>query len=153
MSDIPLKEYIERIFTERDARYVEMFRSNDTAVRAALAAQEKQVNSAFEASEKAIVKAETAQTAYNLRSNEFRASLDDQAKLLLTRTEADVRFQQFRELADSLGKEIIALRLAYSQGEGGSRAAKEARSNSQWVIGLLVGIALATLGYYISSRK
>jgi hypothetical protein len=39
----------------------------------------EQTRASFEASEKAIVKAENAQRDYNVRSNEFRGQLDDQA--------------------------------------------------------------------------
>jgi len=138
---VPLKDYLERIIDEKDM-----------AVKAALASQEKAVAAAFHASEKAIEKAETAQTAYNARSNEFRAAIDDQSKLLLTRTEADVRFQQLREMSDTQGKEIVALRLAQSQGEGGSKATKEVRTNSQWLIGFLAGIAMFLLGLYLSRK-
>jgi hypothetical protein len=77
---------------ERDKRYEERFRNSEAAVNTALAAQKEAVAAAFTASERAITKAEDAQAAYNSRSNEFRQTLDDQAKLLLSAREANQRF-------------------------------------------------------------
>jgi hypothetical protein len=84
---------------ERNKRYEDRFKANETAVAAALAAQKEAVAVAFLTSERAILKAETAQTAYNERSNEFRQALDDQTKLQLSRTEA---FQGFKTQDDKL---------------------------------------------------
>lgn len=84
---------------ERDKRYEERFKASETSVTTALAAQKEAVFAAFVASEKAIVKAETAQTSYNERSNEFRQALDDQAKLQLSKTEA---LQTFKSQDDKL---------------------------------------------------
>lgn len=132
MTEVPLKEYFERILTERD-----------NAVRAALAAQEKAVAAAFEASEKAIAKAEAAQKAHDLAANNLRGVLDDYAKQMFPRTEAESRFAQHEQ-------RVRALELAERAGEGGSKVAKEARLNSQWVIGLLVAIALGAFGFFVS---
>jgi hypothetical protein len=88
MPDIPMREFLERIIDERDRLYDSRFRAAEIAVNAALAAQQKAVAEAFLASEKAIIKAEEAQKEYNARSNEFRGQLDDQAKLLMQRSEA-----------------------------------------------------------------
>lgn len=90
---------------ERDRRYEDRFKGQETAVAAALAAQKELTTSAFASSEKAIGKAETAQSDYNVRSNEFRGQLDDQAKMLMPRTETENTFKQHRELIDRLRDE------------------------------------------------
>jgi hypothetical protein len=133
-NEVSLKEYFERILTERDS-----------AVRAALAAQEKAVAAAFEASEKAIAKAEAAQKAHDQAANNLRGVLDDYVKQMFPRNEAESRFTQ-------QGDKIRALELAERAGEGGSKAAKEARSSSQWLIGLFVGVALAAIGFLVSRQ-
>jgi len=154
-----VKEFFERILAERELRYAQMFKSSETAVSAALAAQEKAVQAAFESSEKAIVKAEVAQQLYNVRSNEFRATLDDQAKMLLTRSEADVRFQQLKDLIDAQAKAIVILQRGESRTEGGSTAESNAKSQSQWVIVLVVTIGLSLLGgigtlvFYLATKS
>lgn len=60
----------------------------EQAIYAALAAMDKQTAFAFAASEKAITKAEDAQESYNIRSNEFRGQLADQATMLMPRSES-----------------------------------------------------------------
>lgn len=138
-------KYFERVIEELDKRYDQRLQLNQVAVSTALSAQEKSVAAAFEASEKAIIKAEIAQTAYNLRSNEFRAALDDQSKTFIPRIEADGRFQQLRDLVDSQLKQIIELQKSESRGEGGVNASNRAKSQSQWTIGTIITITLATI--------
>jgi hypothetical protein len=133
-NEVSLKEYIERILLERDQ-----------AVRAALAAVEKATAAAFEASEKAIAKAQAAQSAHDQAANNLRGVLDDYVKQMYPRTEAESRFKQQEE-------KIRALELSERADEGGSRATKEARTNSQWMIGLLAGVAMSTLVYFLSSK-
>jgi hypothetical protein len=135
---------LEDFYTERDRRYedrfraveggtAEKFRAAEVAVAAALAAQEKAVAAAFLASEKAIIKAESAQTSYNERSNEFRAALDDSAKLQLPRAEAATRFTDFdrrlEELKKNYDQQIASLRESRSEGTGSQLAQRESRDD------------------------
>jgi hypothetical protein len=137
----------ETILAERDRLYDMRFKASEIAVSAALAAQEKSVNAAYAAQEKAVLKAEDAQKEYNQRSNEFRGQLDDQAKLLMARSEAlgmfksvdekltlmqknnDDRISELRisneKVFDNQTKEIAGLRESRSEGAGrGSGADK-----------------------------
>lgn len=115
-------------------------------------AGDKSIEAAFRASEKAIDKSEAAQTAYNARSNEFRAALDDQAKAFLPRSEAEVSFEQFRE-------QIARLQQSDSRGEGESSAMRSEKANSQaiWYLAIVVALqALAGIGsliFYLATRK
>jgi hypothetical protein len=84
---------LRQLVDERDRLYGSQFAGSRTAVDAALTAQKEQVAAAFLASEKAIVKAEDAQREYNVRSNEFRGQLDDQAKTLMPRPESAALFR------------------------------------------------------------
>jgi len=120
---ISLREYVERVLAERDLRYMQMFRSAGEAVD----------------------KAESALREYKALANEFRGTLKDQAVNFMPRAEAENRFMLQAD-------RIRSLELAERAGEGGSKAAKEARSNSQWLIGLVVGIAIASFGFYLSSK-
>lgn len=94
-----LRDFMQRVLEERDRQYDARFRAFDIAVTAGFAAQKESVANAFSASEKAIIKAEEAQRAYNERSNEFRGQLDDQAKMLMPRSEATALI---RSLEDKL---------------------------------------------------
>lgn len=155
------------VIDERDRLYDSRFRASEIAVQAALLAQKEAVASAFLASEKAIIKAEEAQKDYNLRSNEFRGQLDDQAKLLMQRQEALGLFKSsddkletmrlffdsklesqriaFEKNNESLMKEITSLRESRSEISGKS-------SGANALFGYLVGvagIALALIFHFV----
>jgi hypothetical protein len=142
----------DRVLTERDRRYEDRFKAlevnigdrfkaAETAVGAALAANKELTNASFVASEKAIGKAETAQADYNVRSNEFRGQLDDQAKTLMPRAEAQVQFKAYDEKIDQLRTEIASLRESRSETGGQKHQQLEARQQGQWAIS--VGVAFA----------
>ena len=131
MAETSNKEYfdlqiqrIEEIMAERDKRYEERHIADVQAVQAALVSADKQVTTAFSASEKAVNKSEEAQKDYNARSNEFRGQLDDQAKTLMPRTEAVTRFdaqdKRLEETKLRYDAEIAGLR-EFRSGLGGRK--------------------------------
>lgn len=133
--DVSLKDFfslwierVELLIDERDRRYEERF-----------VAQSEAVN-----------KAEKAQQEYNIRSNEFRAALDDQAKLMLPRNEADQRFSQVRELLDVQGKQVVELQRLISRGEGGEMVTSQKRSQAHWIVGLAITTALSLAGFALT---
>jgi hypothetical protein len=153
-----LDRFVNKTLEERDRRYEDRFKAQETtvgdrfkaaetAVSAALAAQKELTNASFIASEKAIGKAETAQADYNVRSNEFRGQLDDQAKTLMPRAESQVQFKSYDEKIEQMRVEIASLREYRSAGGGAKSQQLESRQQSQWVIGLAVsaGIGLGGL--------
>jgi hypothetical protein len=99
---------LDAVATERDRRYGERSDAQQLAVKDALAAQEKLAGASRDSSEKAIEKAESAQRDYNVRSNEFRGQLDDQAKTLMPRQEALAEFTRIAERFDDWKKELEA---------------------------------------------
>jgi hypothetical protein len=120
---------IHELLEERDKRYTERSEDQKSAITSALAAAKEQTRAAFEASERAITKSEEAQSQYNVRSNEFRDQLRDQATLLMTRTEslamhrsADDKFVAFvvthEKIHEGLLKEIAGLRESRSASGG-----------------------------------
>ena len=119
---------------ERDRRYEDRFTAMDEKTSLALTA-----------SEKAVVKAETATEKRFDAVNEFRGTLSDQAMNLMPRGESNAKFE-------ALEKEISQLKERLDKGAGnteGSRAVKdEGRAN----VGMLVGlIALAaTLAAFVA---
>ena len=140
---------VEMLIAERDKLYDTRFKAAEVAVNAALAAQEKQTASSFLASEKAITKAEEAQLQYNVRSNEFRGQLDDQAKTLMPRTETMTMFKSIEErLAatnidrekkfDMLSAEIVSLREKQSVGAAEKSTERRGRDDTRawWLAGI-----------------
>ena len=123
--------HLDAVLEERDKRYSERAEDQKIAVLTALAAMDKQNAAAFAASEKAIIKAEEAQANYNIRSNEFRGKLSDQATTLMPRTEVvalikgaeDKTWATKAELlgrVDVIQKDITSLRESRSEGAGRS---------------------------------
>jgi DNA primase large subunit len=163
---VSIREFLERVIDERDRLYDIRFKAAEVAVNAALAAAEKQTSASFLASEKAIVKAEEAQREYNIRSNEFRGQLDDQAKTLMPRPETLTLFKSHEDKLASMRSELDSRLSAYivsveraldevkkdinglreSRSEGGGRQLGE---TAMW--GYVVGAAgfILTLGSII----
>lgn len=102
-----IRDHFERLFELHDRLNTQRFESADKAVSAA-----------FLASEKAIIKAEDAQRDYNVRSNEFRGQLDDQAKLFIARSEVAGMFK-------SLDDKIAVMQKATDQKFDEARLALE----------------------------
>lgn len=88
------------LMEERNKWYGERDKDRQTAVEKALTAAKEQTASSFAASKEAITKADTAQHEYNLRSNEFRGQLDDQAKRLIPRIEVEGLMRSLQERQD-----------------------------------------------------
>jgi hypothetical protein len=97
-----LRTHLMAIFEEREKRYNQRFTDLETALRAALAA-----------SEKAIIKAETATERRFDSVNEFRQTLTDQAAQFLTRDVFDVEMKTLRERHQE-----ITNQLSISAGKG-----------------------------------
>jgi hypothetical protein len=153
---VSIRDYFLALMEERDRLYDTrfkasetamnaQFKASETAVNAALAAQEKAVAAAFLASEKAIVKAEDAQRDYNIRSNEFRGQLDDQAKTLMPRMEASTLFKSYEEKLDRLTDDIKSLRDFRMASSGAQIRGSEVNQTSQWLIGVAIVVVLALI--------
>jgi hypothetical protein len=163
---------LTRIVEERDRLYDMRFKAAEVAVSAALSAQEKAVAAAFLASEKAIVKAEDAQREYNVRSNEFRGQLDDQAKTLMPRSEASVLYravddkmetiranaernliglkEDFAKNMATLANDITGLRLSRSEGSGMDKARFDEQQQKHWLAGMVVAVFLSLCASAVS---
>jgi len=108
----------EKLSQERDKRYETRFSDLDRLYLTMMQSQKELVTSAFEASRAEAAKAEAAQSAYNIRSNEFRQALDDSNKNNIPRPEANARFAVYDDKIDDIKKEMLAVRLREGAGEG-----------------------------------
>jgi len=131
---VNIREYFERVIKELDTRYIDKFSAAEKAVNAALAAQDKMTAAAFASGEKAVSKAEEAQKDYNVRSNEFRGQLEDQAKRLIPRTEVTGLLNNVEVRIESLDKAVAELR------EDRSRAGGRSAVSMPLIIALLAPI-------------
>lgn len=156
--DIPIREYVERLFVEREKRDIEWnrrlderFESQEKAINAALAAAEKAVTAAFAAAEKAVnaalvsaekavEKAEASQARVNETQNEFRGTLRDQAADLMPRSETELLIGDLRE---QLGR----LQGTRQQGLDASLADRADRRGEHTLKLSLVGAGFAVLAF------
>lgn len=141
---------VEALMDERDRRYEDKFKALDNATEKALAAVREQTAAAFKANETAISKAEAAQTSYNVRSNEFRGQLDDQAKRLMPREETLAKFASYDEKLEDCKKELGVLREAQMESAGRTVQRSEQRQTAQWTIGQVLSTLLAVAGFAIA---
>jgi len=156
-----LKVWTKERMEGRDLLIKAQFDALNLQITSGLEAQEKAVKAAFQASEKAIEKAEAAQREYNVRSNEFRGQLADQANTLMPRpetmgllkaindridgqakavdekTEAVTRV--FVNRLESLDKDIAGLRSSRDTGTGVAKGL----STGWAVLAGMIGVALA----------
>lgn len=164
-------ESLSKIIDERDRQYGIQFKAAEETVHAALASQDRQMTSSFLSSEKAIAKAEQAQSEYNIRSNEFRGQLDDQAKLLMPRAEAQSMFTAYEDklenvkevivsnkdatdiaadrLRDEFAKEITSLREARSEASGKTSVLHEVTQAKHWGIGIAIAVFVSLISLSI----
>lgn len=132
---------LKEILDERDRLYKERDESRKTAVDAALTAVKEQTKDSFVASEKAIVKAEEAQKAYNSSHNDLARKMDDQNKATMPRPEAQQRFSALEE-------KIVIVSTAVAAATAGSKSMKDLWG---WIVGALSlgALLFATFGKFI----
>ena len=141
---------LRELLSERDRRYEQRFLDQERAVVAALAAQKELTASAFAASEKAIVKAENAQQEYNVRSNEFRGQLDDQAKTLMPRRETEQLMAAVNDNVERLRMDVIAIRDDVNRRLGGDARAQIGTARLHWTVGTViaaVAVGVSLVGF------
>jgi len=142
-----LKELLEArlsdqrdIMDERDRRYEDRFKAMDEKTSLALTS-----------SEKAVSKAETATEKRFDAVNEFRSTLADQATNLLSKAEANAKFQGIESTIGEMKHDIASLRESRSAG-GGERHAQDAGvSQKRFDISTLLAICggLGTLTWIL----
>jgi len=142
-------ESMKEVINERDKLYKERDDSRRTAVDAALAAAKEQTKASFEASEKAIVKAEEAQKSYNIAHNDLARKMDEQNKATMPRTETQQRFDSTAKEISEL-KTVVAAMVASSTGlaVGGKAVKDEGRANLAIIVAI-IGVMLALLSHLI----
>jgi chromosome segregation ATPase len=151
---VSIREYFERIVRELDERLTTAVNSLKELMEAKLKSIDDATKAAFASSEKAIVKAEDAQKDYNVRTNELRGALSDQALRMMTRVEYEANHAALTEKIEAvhasvdkqysdLKKEIADLRESRSKGGGKEEALQAEHQQSNWRIGLAIGIILS----------
>lgn len=141
---------VREVIDERDRRYTSLFEEAKDAMRSALAAQKELTDSSFKSSEKAIIKAEDAQREYNLRSNEFRGQLEDQANRLMPKEEANTRLSVVDDKIEDVKKDIASLRESRGEVGGRSYQTQSARETINTVLAALALLVSGGLGLIVA---
>lgn len=128
-----LHAHLLDVLGEMDRRYQERYVGQQEAVNAALAAQKEAVAAALTAADRALLKAEAASEKRFEGVNEFRATLSDQAQLLMPRGEAQT-------LIRGLAEQVSELRDRVNRSEG-----KGSGYGASWAIALAVIGLISTL--------
>lgn len=84
------------------------FLAQQTAMQTALTAQKLAIDTALAAADRAVTKAEVAAEKRFESVNEFRASLADQQRTLMPRSEAEILFKALTEKIDFTTQKITA---------------------------------------------
>jgi arginine utilization protein RocB len=150
-----LNERYETQTKATDAAYV----AQTTAMQTAFIAADKAVQAALESAKEAVAKSEASSEKRFESVNEFRGQLADQAATLMSRSEAEVRFQSLLERFDAerlVNNEryvVLASRMDQNTGKDSGQAAQQARLYAMWAaFGGLVIIILGIVTVLISLR-
>lgn len=122
---------VKELMTERDRLYKERDESRRIAVDAALAAAKEQTKASFDASEKAIGKAEEAQKAYNTAHNDLSKKLDEQNKATIPRLESEQRMKAIEIKIDEVRSAVGVLG---GHAVGGRTVIETGRANLMLVV-------------------
>jgi hypothetical protein len=128
--DVPIREYVEAMFAEKEK-----------ALQAALASQEKAVQAALSAADKATSKAEQNAEKWRENANEWRGAMSDRDRELPSRREVEVNFA-------GLVERVSRLEARSERDAGTQTAVKDTRAQQSITIGqaiAAIGVAVAVL--------
>lgn len=137
-----LKKVLEIRISALEVRFDDYKRSQETAL--ALAKKEADHANSQLAQDLGNYKANT-----NEWQKTFRDFKDTTAEDILPRGETLAIFKEHRGLIDKLTDSVVDIQKSLSRGEGGSGAITAARSQSNWLIGIVVSVALALAAQFI----
>jgi hypothetical protein len=131
--------------------------SNDVSLREYVdirfKAQEEAVNAALAAADRAVAKAESAADKRFESVNEFRASLNDQARMLMPRAEAEQLQRTLNEKLDAQNAKVDALTVRVSANEDRGKGV-----SATWIllialIGVLTSVGSLLLTFSRNPKK
>jgi len=151
---LAIKEYFERRIDDVSTAINQRFIDNQREVDKALAAAKSETGQALAASKEAIAKAEEKQDQYNASHNDLIRKAENLAALTMPRQEIEARVSSIREHTDEtvtrIRSDVEQLRIGESRMGGGSDAAARARTQQNWLIALIIGVAFSLFGAVLS---
>ena len=144
-SDMPeqVRQYEQRKVVQHDdlQQARQLIDAELRALRQHVDDNDRLYNERAEAQREAILKAEKAQSEYNVRSNEFRGQLDDQAKTLMPRNEFNSVISNLEAKITRNSDDIRFLREG-----GGGQITKGVKDESRANIALLFSLVATVVG-------
>jgi hypothetical protein len=148
--------YVEKVQDERHQLYKERAESQKVAVDDALAAQKEQTTASFQASEKAIVKAEESQKVYNQGHNDLSRKMEAQYSTMVPQAEAKLKWDSIDKAIEELRKEnaaakteareqVNSLRIEFTRDHSGGLGKDEAQRSYQQQKNTSIGLWVAIL--------
>jgi hypothetical protein len=148
--------YVEKVQDERHQLYKERAESQKVAVDDALAAQKEQTTASFQASEKAIVKAEESQKVYNQGHNDLSRKMEQQYSTMVPQAEAKLKWDSIDKAIEEIRKEnavakteareqVNALRIEFTRDHSGGLGKDEAQRSYQQQKNTTIGLWVAIL--------
>lgn len=122
------------------------FASQKSAIDAAFAAQKEGISAALAAADRAVNKAELSTEKRFESVNEFRATLDNQQRTLIPRSEVSVIQDGLNEKIAQLTKQIDEIRAANSTSVAERRGVKDGSRDSWGFVVGIVGFVMGLVG-------
>jgi mevalonate kinase len=107
IAGVPLREYVEALFREKEK-----------AVEAALEAQAKAVAAALEAADKAVTKAEQNAEKWRENANEWRGAMSDRDRELPSRREVETLIRGLVDKFETLAARLVVAEATLARGSG-----------------------------------
>ncbi len=139
---------LEDVGAERDRRYEDRFKASESAVAAAFAAYKEQVKTAFDSAEKAITKAETAQTVYNQGHNDVQKQRMEAEQNFARRPDVDKGFLRADERIDDLKKGFETYQTLQAAEIRSLRESRSALSGA-WMAMIAVAALVGSVGGFL----
>lgn len=141
-ASVPLRDYL----ISQDEALARRITDLDRLLMQRMNLNDERVDAIFQATKEAAQKAEDAQALRNIVANEFRATLDDQAKTFASREWAESQVRNLSDRLDQMASRLAAIdvRLGENLGKGtGVQTAWAALGGAVAIGGILFGAVMA----------
>jgi hypothetical protein len=155
-----LRQHTLTLVSEMDRRHTEALAAQLALVEATLGthitminAQADKVALALAASDKAVLKAENATEKRFEGVNEFRAQLTDQANTFMPRLEAEQRTAQNTEKIGAVNDRLIELTRRIDQDAGRGAGHADSTKNLVTIIGIVLAAITVLISIYLATGR
>ena len=150
MGDVPLKEYVVTLIDEREKLHMAKVDALSQRVLDWKNAAETALSLARSEAQNSAKKLEEALLTYKANVNEWQSTFREFKDDNLSRGETLATFKELRGLVEAVDQRVSALQNQMSRGEGGNQALAGAKTQANWLIGLVIMSGLTMLGLVVN---